>query len=440
MADDLKTAAAPPRKGCCRVASPARCCVLLSAGFCTLLLFCVSVAALALAARVYRPDVMVSSSASAPTGYYFGGAVSQGSGYWVTNKPAMPAARSDLGVVAVGNTSVYLLGGADGAGAPMATVWAFNAVGESYNTSLTPMPEPRYRFGVAAVGAVIYIMGGLLDPAADPTTDCRAYNTATDAWTACAPMALPRVDLSASSLNGLVYAVGGYGPGYAMAPYGSALEVFTPGANTWARLADMPTPRGDLVTAAFGGRIWALGGWNDSPAPLGSFQAAVEAYTPGRGWDTAANMLIGKGDLGVATYRGGLHAFGGEVWSGRTAPCPWDPATPCAINQVPTHDCASLLPDVAPASNAEYTGPGTAGSAAGNNGAPGVWTSLAPMPGARFRFSAASNAIAQAIFVFGGTKEDGSVLDTVSAFYDTVHPQAYVHYRDQSPLTLWSWF
>lgn len=417
-------------------------CARVAMGFCLTLLFCLSVSALALAARVFRPEVLISPSASGPAGYTFGGAVYQGSGYWVTTKPVLPAPRSDLGVVASGTSSIFLMGGQASNGSLSDAVWEFNAVHERYNTTRARMPEPRYRFGIAAAGGRIYVLGGTTTPDGPPTSDCRVYTVASDAWATCAPMpGGARIDLAAAALDGRVYAVGGYDADFN--PLGRA-EVFTPGTNTWAAAAPLGTPRGDLAAVAFSGRVWALGGWSSLPPNdrLGAFQAGVESLTPGAGsWSPAANMLVGKGDLGAAMYRGQLVTVGGEVSTGTTAPCYWDPAQTCAVNQVPTHDAASFIPDVDPASGAQDTGPGTAGSAAGINGARGVWTSHAPMPGARFRFAAASNALSQALFVFGGTREGGEVVDAVSAFYDTAHPPAFVHYRDGSyKAWIQSWF
>ena len=442
---DAPSPRGPAARRCC-----GRLCILLL----PLLLFCISVAALALAARVYRPDVLISSSPRGPEGYIFGGSLSQGSGYWVPRAAYLPDNRSDLGVIALGASSsgILLLGGVGSAsGEPVATVWEFNAVTERVNTSRAPLPEARYRFGVALLesgsGALrstrVIVVGGLksssgVPTAADGAADCRSYDVPTDSWSACAPLSVPRVDLFAAALEGVVYAVGGYtGEGYS--PSG-ALEAYD--GVSWRRLADMPTPRGDLVAACLSGRLWVMGGWSDVPAPLGAFSAVVEAFSPASGgWARAANLLVARGDLGAAVYRGSLFAFGGEMWSGRTAPCAYDAAQTCAVNQVPTHDTSSFLPDLEPARVASVLGPAGAGDApAGVINAPGVWSALAPMPGDRFRFNAAAHDVAQAIFVFGGARENGELINTVAAFYDVVHPQAFVHYRDANPLTLRSWF
>jgi len=96
---------------------------------------------------------------------------------------------------------------------------------------------------------------------------------------------------------------------------------------------------------------------------------------------------------------------------------------------VPTHDLLSLLPDTPPASRAVTGGVNSPGGVAPLNMAPGVWVPRSPMPGARFRFTAAANDVAQAIFVFGGAMERVRVVDTVTAFYDTEHPHLFVHYQ-----------
>lgn len=99
---------------------------------------------------------------------------------------------------------------------------------------------------------------------------------------------------------------------------------------------------------------------------------------------------------------------------------------------VATADTTSFLPDADPATNAESRGANNAGSLAVMNGRPGVWVPHAPMPGSRFRFAAASVPESQAIFVFGGTTDRGALLSDVEAFYDTAHPEVFIHYKEGS--------
>ncbi|RYG43118.1 hypothetical protein EON68_00880 [archaeon] len=65
--------------------------------------FALGVAALAIVLRIWRPEVQTTRSPASPSGYYYGGAVYQGSGTWI-DKAALPSARSDLTATTVGDT------------------------------------------------------------------------------------------------------------------------------------------------------------------------------------------------------------------------------------------------------------------------------------------------------------------------------------------------
>lgn len=406
-----------------------RCAALGCAAACVI--FVVAVAGLAVAARAVRPEVWLSANPSSPAGYTYGGAAYQGSGSWVTNKAVLPSPRSDLCAVALSDVNaVYLLGGIDDAGAVLADAVLFDPIFERYNTSLPAMPSPLYRHACAGAYPYVWVAGGVATRDGAPTAAAAVYDVRAAGWVALPAMSVARSDAAAAAVGGRLYVFGGYGDGFDMTVTGSLAEVYDAAAGAWRAVAPMPTPRGDLQAVAFGDRIFVVGGWQYSAAdPLGSFVAVVEAYSPAsNSWARHANMLVPKGDFALAVYRGQLFAVGGEVWSGRVAPCDWDPAATCDVNQVPTHDLLSLLPDTPPASAAVYGGVNSPGGVAPLNLAPGVWVPRAPMPGARFRFAAAANDVAQAIFVFGGAMERVRVVDTVSAFYDTDHPHLFVHY------------
>jgi hypothetical protein len=62
---------------------------------------CLGAAALHLSLQTFRPPVWLGTTPMSPSGYFYGGAVYQGSGMWVANKPVLPSARSDLVAVNV---------------------------------------------------------------------------------------------------------------------------------------------------------------------------------------------------------------------------------------------------------------------------------------------------------------------------------------------------
>lgn len=329
---------------------------------------------------------------------------------------------------------ILLLGGANAAQAVLNDTLEFDPIFERYNTSRAPIPIARYRHASAAgpsTGSKVFLMGGISVYNGDQLPYLHIYDASADTWTRGPDMSVARSDLAADVINGRVYAFGGYGIGFDMSVTGTLVECYDPATNAWTVKTPMPTARGDLEAVAFGNRIFVLGGWNDQAAtnPHG-FTTATEAYSPATdSWATHAHMIVPKGDLAAAVYRGRIFGVGGEIWSGKTGPCDWDPTLTCDIDQVPTHDTVALSPDTLPASITENTGVNTAGSVAGSNGKPGVWIPHAPSPGARFRFAGVANEASQALWVFGGTKDNGELVDLVSAFYDTDHPPVFVHYK-----------
>ncbi len=76
---------------------------------------------------------------------------------------------------------------------------------------------------------------------------------AADTWTAKSPMPTARDLLSASTVDGKIYAIGGLG-----GP--SVVEEYDPATDTWTKKVSLPTPRQWLSTSAVNGKIYAIGG------------------------------------------------------------------------------------------------------------------------------------------------------------------------------------
>lgn len=297
------------------------------------------------------------------------------------------------------------------------------------------MPLPNYRFGGAAVGSLIYTAGGMhaLDgsgPDGVPHAHAYVYDTVADVWRTLPDMPEPRVDAAVAAHAGIIYVIGGFTPTYDVV---ATVFAFNPSTNVWSPRKSMPTRRGDCSAVTLGSRIVVMGGWNDNEAsgatgPKGEFQSATELYSPASDtWEVAANMLVAKGDAAAVVYRGMVFAVGGEAWSGGAE-------NGYTVNQVPTHDNLAFIPDTRPQGRlaVDVTGYDSANSAQGParlSGGRGVWTPMAPVPAARFRFAGATTDDSQALWVFGGTKDGGEVVDSVLAYYDTWHPRVFVHHK-----------
>ena len=97
-----------------------------------------------------------------------------------------------------------------------------------------------------------------------------------------ASMLTARYSLGADTINGNLYAVGGFDD-VALA----TLESYDAGSNTWTTKASMPTARQALGAAAINGTLYAVGGRGNASAAV----ATLEAYDPGTNtWTTKAPM------------------------------------------------------------------------------------------------------------------------------------------------------
>ncbi len=140
------------------------------------------------------------------------------------------------------------------------------------------MPTTTATPASCVLDGILYVMGGHDDRAAsNALRTVWAYNPQTDSWTNRAPLPTARHFLGqcAVAVDGIIYLVGGTGPGV---PGTLALPVaaYNPQADTWTNGANIPTGRGCLAACAVGGIIYAIGGARDPSTQV----AAVEAYDP----------------------------------------------------------------------------------------------------------------------------------------------------------------
>src|SRR5262249_43376576 len=151
--------------------------------------------------------------------------------------------------------------------------------------------------------------------------------------------------LAAATVNGKIYAMGGtIGPTL----YLNTVEVYDPANNSWCTStsttptalcptppAPMPTARGYFAAATVNGKIYAIGGFNLNGGSLNS----VEVYDPtSNSWCTSASntptalcptppapMPTARYGLAAATVNGKIYAIGGAGGSNTVEV--YDPAT-----------------------------------------------------------------------------------------------------------------
>ena len=368
-----------------------------------------------------QPIVIRVGQATPLKGYASARSFFEGTGSWAA-KEDLPAGTSDFVAVTVGD-KIYLIGGQDVNGASMTVVREYDPVIDDYNSTKAALSVGRMRYGAAAVGTKIYVIGGL--EVDDPYGDVNAsniqtphttfiYDTATDTWTDGPELIAGRSDLCAFAVGTKVYAVGGYTDFLSTL---DSVEVLDTSASSpaWAAAPSLPEARGDVTCAAAGGKGYAIGGFYN---PSGNFDILdfftehvfeLDVAGGAAAWTNKSSMPVAVGDkAATALPDGSIVVIGGETH--RNDGTESQTATHTSLQYYPAHD---------------------------------TWVKKAPLPTARFRFAAATDADGY-VHAFGGhthcavtnytdyaTDCAGQALDSHEIMFDVVHPDLWIHSTEE---------
>jgi N-acetylneuraminic acid mutarotase len=178
--------------------------------------------------------------------------------------------------------------------------------------SRASMHVARSSLGVAVVDGQIYAIGGLTDPPSwiVCTGANEKYNPQTDQWTPKASMPTPRASFATAVYNGKIYCIGGTsGAKNSQIGTSGLNEVYDPATDQWTTKASMPTPRVGVTASTINGKIYLLGG-NSS---------VNEVYDPETDlWTTKASMPMQPGlnqiwSCTSATSDGKIYVFGASI-------------------------------------------------------------------------------------------------------------------------------
>ncbi len=215
------------------------------------------------------------------------------------------------GVATFSNLSVDKCGAsysvtATASGLAGATSTAFDVTNNCWSTKAS-MPTPRTNLAVGAVNGVLYAVGGYggINGGSNTLGTVEAYDPSTNSWATKASMPTARSGLSVGVVNGVLYAVGGY---QGLNTYVGTVEAYDPSTNSWTTKASMPTRRYVFAVGVVNGVLYAVGGVGATSYALGT----VEAYDPStNSWATKASMPTGRNGLSVGVVNGVLYAVGG---------------------------------------------------------------------------------------------------------------------------------
>jgi len=181
-------------------------------------------------------------------------------------------------------------------------------------TIRAPMPTPRCCLKASTVNGIIYAIGGFSTGAV--STKVEAYNTSTNSWTTKAGLPQALDPNGASSINGKVYVAGGFSSG----GISKRLYVYNPATNSWSRKADMPY-RGTAhlgEQGAINGRLYIyLGMTTKSDGTIGPQRFL--RYNPSTNtWSTLPVPSFPRVDAVSGVINGRLYLLGGKKVDGST--------------------------------------------------------------------------------------------------------------------------
>lgn len=282
------------------------------------------------------------------------------------------------------------------------------------------MPTPE--FGPASIEAKgsIFVMGGA------STVCCyqnvvQAYDSLKNSWSVKAPMSTPRQFFGVGNINGILYAVGGFGQSGVL----NTLEAFNPRTNVWTNETPMPTARAELVVRVVNGMLYAIGGYAQSGSRRHDNQTlvaldVVEAYSPAtNAWLTKAHMLRAHAGA-AAAESGNLYVIGGMDASNHYSSVveEYNPATdtwslkapmPTARYDLAAGNINGLLYAVGGWGSA-----GVLNTVEAYNPFTNTWVTKPPMPTARYGLTV--RGVNNSLYALGGRDGNQVTLSTVEAY------------------------
>jgi N-acetylneuraminic acid mutarotase len=251
-------------------------------------------------------------------------------------------------------------------------------------------------------------------PQADVTAP--APNT----WATGVPMPTARYNLVAATVNGIVYAIGGYGTGGTYGTSGRTVEAYNPSGSSiilWTPRAPLPAGRKwPSGAAVINGRIYVPGGENGS----GELTKSLFMYRPSSdSWVNKAAMPVRSAHGAAGAINGKLYVFTPAINGTGPFLHRYDPATNTWTKRAtPPH--GNVQPAAGVIGGKLYLAGGADGSLSSAldvyDPATNTWTSRKSMPVAR---AYAAGAVLQGkLYVAGGTT-NGPALGRVER-YDPV--------------------
>jgi N-acetylneuraminic acid mutarotase len=202
-----------------------------------------------------------------------------------------PVSLTHCGVAVVGR-EIYFAGGVVGTDTEekvnaVTNVWKYNVDTDSWSEA-TPLPEPRGAGALVLLERKLHFFGGTgLDRHQAEVDHWVLSLDADDGWTNAAPLPAPRNHLGGAALGGKVYAIAGQTGHNETATMFADVYAWDPATDAWSAVAPLPSVRSHITgaTLVHDSRIIVLGGeiehgGDNSVADVETYDPVTNAWTP----------------------------------------------------------------------------------------------------------------------------------------------------------------
>jgi hypothetical protein len=175
---------------------------------------------------------------------------------------------------------------------------------------------------VAAVAALLLLAAGCIGRVTD--SPAPVDQSAPGRWTALTPLPAPRQEVAVAAWGDRVWVIGGFGDG---AEPVATVETYDPALNIWETRASLPVAVHHAAAAVIGDRLFVVGGYTGGRVRWTALESLYEFVPARETWEARAPMPTARGGLAAAVLDGRLHALGGSADNVSNAHEVYDPAT-----------------------------------------------------------------------------------------------------------------
>ncbi|XP_029441731.1 kelch-like protein 20 isoform X1 [Rhinatrema bivittatum] len=212
-------------------------------------------------------------------------------------------AVSKHGLVATGST-LYLAGGEFSDSSASKEMWRYDPCFDSWQ-EMASMNVARSELGLATLDGFVFAVGGWEGCSRLDSVEC--YRPHTNTWHFVKPMRMAVTSPAVTAHDGLLYVMGG-----AVLEDGDGMDlvqVYNPKVNAWTEVAPMRIARSGSAACVLKGKIYVIGGWQASTENTDK----VECYDPKTDtWSMCSPMRERRYRPGVAVVDGKIYVLGGE--------------------------------------------------------------------------------------------------------------------------------